>query len=45
MSRFHKGIALILVVWSANVLMNFVVRSFTAHHADSPAAQAANNLT
>jgi hypothetical protein len=45
MSRFHKAVALILVVWSANVILNFVVRGFTAHHADAPAAQALNNLT
>jgi len=45
MTRFHKGIALILVVWSANVLLNFTVRGFSAHHANSPAAQAINNLT
>lgn len=45
MSRFHKGVALILVVISANMLGNFIIRGFTAHHADSPAAQALNNLT
>jgi hypothetical protein len=45
MGRFHRGVALILVVWSANVLMNFVVRGTMAHHADSPAAQALTNLT
>lgn len=45
MSRFHKGIALILVVWSANVLLNFTIRGFSAHHASSPAMQALNNLT
>jgi len=45
MTRFHKGIALILVVWSANVLLNFTIRGFSAHHANSPAAQAINNLT
>lgn len=45
MSRFHKGIALILVVWSANILLNFTIRGFSAHHADSPAAQAISNLT
>jgi hypothetical protein len=45
MSRFHKAIALILVVWSADVILNFVTRSYSAHHANSPAAQAFNNLT
>lgn len=45
MGRFHRGVALILVVWSASVTMNFIIRGFAAHHAESPAAQAINNLT
>lgn len=45
MSRFHQAIALILVVWSANIILNFTIRGFSAHHANSPAAQAVNNLT
>jgi len=45
MSRFHRGVALILVVWSAEIILHFIARGTLAHHADSPAAQALNNLT
>lgn len=41
----HIAGLFLLSVLAATIFWNFLIRGFTAHHANSPAAQALNNLT